>query len=490
MDLFVVLVICLSILIFLFLWNQRHAKGKLPPGPTPLPIIGNILQINIKNVSKSIIKLAEDYGPVFTLYFGMKPTVVLHGYEAVKQILIDQSEEFSGRGSLPVADNINKGLGIVFSNGETWKQTRRFSLMVLRNMGMGKRTIEHRIQEEALCLVEALKKTNGLPCDPTLLLSCAPCNVICSIIFRNRFEYSDEKLLTLIKYFNENAVIASTPWIELFNAFPSLLRYFPGSHNTIFKNMTEQRKFILEKIKKHQESLDLNNPQDFIDYFLIKMEKEKHNKHSEFTMDNLITTVWDVFSAGTETTSLTLRYGLLLLLKHPEVTAKVQEEIDRVVGRNRSPCMQDRSRMPYTDAVVHEIQRYIDLVPSNLPHATTRDVKFREYLIPKGTVILTSLTSVLHDGKEFPNPGQFDPGHFLDESGNFKKTDHFMAFSAGKRVCVGEGLARMELFLLLVSILQHFTLKPVVDPKHLDTAPSFKGIVSIPPFCEMCFIPV
>lgn len=60
-----------------------------------------------------LFQLAEDYGPVFTLYFGMKPTVVLHGYEAVKQVLIDQSEEFSGRGSLPVADNINQGLGML-----------------------------------------------------------------------------------------------------------------------------------------------------------------------------------------------------------------------------------------------------------------------------------------------------------------------------------------------------------------------------------------
>ncbi|KAB0346977.1 hypothetical protein FD754_011834 [Muntiacus muntjak] len=431
MDLFVVLVICLSFLIFLFLWNQRHAKGKLPPGPTPLPIVGNILQINTKNVSKSISKLAEDYGPVFTLYFGMKPTVVLHGYEAVKQVLIDQGDKFSGRGSLPVADHINQGLGIVFSNGEIWKQTRRFSLMVLRNMGMGKRTIEHRIQEEALCLVEALKKTNGSPCDPTFLLSYAPCNVICSIIFRNRFEYSDENFLALARSLDENATIFSTPWIE-----------------------------------------------------------EKHNKQSEFTVDNLITTLWDVLTAGIETTSITLRYGLLLLLKHPEVTAKVQEEINRVVGRSRSPCMQDRSCMPYTDAVIHEIQRYIDLLPNNVPHAAAQDIKFREYLIPKGTTILTSLTSVLHDGKEFPNPEQFDPGHFLDKCGNFKKSDYFMAFSAGKRVCVGEGLARMELFLLLVSILQHFTLKPLVDPKNIDTTPLLKGSGSIPHFYEVCFIPV
>ncbi|ELR48318.1 hypothetical protein M91_10697, partial [Bos mutus] len=104
----------------------------------------------------------------------------------------------------------------------------------------------------------------------------------------------------------------------------------------------------------------------------------------------------------------------------------------------------------------------------------------------QGTTILTSLTSVLHDGKEFPNPEQFDPGHFLDKSGNFKKSDYFMVFSAGKHasflVCIGEGLARMELFLLLVSILQKFTLKPLVDPKNIDTTPLLKGVGSIPHF--------
>ncbi|XP_011736638.2 cytochrome P450 2C18 isoform X2 [Macaca nemestrina] len=431
MDPAVALVLCLSCLFLLSLWRQSSGRGRLPSGPTPLPIIGNILQLDVKDMSKSLTNFSKVYGPVFTVYFGLKPIVVLHGYEAVKEALIDHGEKFSGRGSFPVAEKVNKGLGILFSNGKRWKEIRRFSLMTLRNFGMGKRSIEDRVQEEALCLVEELRKTNASPCDPTFILGCAPCNVICSVIFHNRFDYKDQRFLNLMEKFNENLRILSSPWIQ-----------------------------------------------------------EKHNLQSEFTIESLIATVTDMFGAGTETTSTTLRFGLLLLLKYPEVTAKVQEEIECVVGRNRSPCMQDRSHMPYTDAVVHEIQRYIDLIPTNLPHAVTCDVKFRNYLIPKGTTIITSLTSVLHNDKEFPNPEVFDPGHFLDRSGNFKKSDYFMPFSAGKRMCVGEGLARMELFLFLTTILQNFNLKSQIDPKDIDITPIANAFGRVPPLYQLCFIPV
>ncbi|XP_006770058.2 PREDICTED: cytochrome P450 2C26-like [Myotis davidii] len=91
----------------------------------------------------------------------MKPTVVLHGYEAVKEALIDRGKEFAGRGSFPVFEKVNQGFGILFSSGKRWKEIRRFSLMTLRNLGMGKRNIEDRVQEEARCLVEELRKTNG-----------------------------------------------------------------------------------------------------------------------------------------------------------------------------------------------------------------------------------------------------------------------------------------------------------------------------------------
>ncbi|XP_076690249.1 cytochrome P450 2C18-like isoform X7 [Callospermophilus lateralis] len=431
MDPVVALVISLSCILLLSLWRQRSGRLRLPPGPMPLPILGNILQIDVKNISKSLTNLSKAYGPVFTVYFGTRPTVVLHGYEAVKEALIDHGEVFSGRGSFPMIERVTKGLGILLTTGNRWKVMRRFSVMTLKNFGMGKRSIEDRIQEEARCLVEELRKTESSPCDPTFLLSCAPCNVIFSIIFHNRFHYKDQHFLNLMRKLNENVAILSSPWIQL-----------------------------------------------------------GHIPQTEFTTEALVSLVNDLFGAGTETTSTTLRYGLLLLLKHTEVTAKVKEEIDHVIGRHRSPCMQDRSSMPYTEAVLHEIQRYIDLVPINTPHAVTCDINFRNYFIPKGTTIITSLTSVLHDNKEFPNPEKFDPGHFLDERGKFKKSDYFIPFSIGKRICAGEGLARMELFLILTTILQNFHLKSVVDPKDIDTTPVFNGFVSVPPAYQICFIPV
>ncbi|XP_008115537.1 cytochrome P450 2C23 [Anolis carolinensis] len=483
------LVVFISCLVFSAVWKSRMKKEKLPPGPTPLPIIGNILQLKTNYLDQAIHKLSQKYGPVFTMYVGTERVVVLNGYDAVKEALIDRADEFSARGKLPLADKINKGKGIIFSNGERWKQLRRFALTTLRNFGMGKKSIEERIQDETQYVVEYLQNTKEKPFDPTFMLSCSTSNVICSIVFGKRYEYNDKRFLSIMASMNENFEVFSSPWGQLYNIFPSLMDFIPGPHHKVASNSNKNAEFVLEEAKEHRATLDPSSPRDYIDCFYIKMDQEEQNDASEFTIENLIFCVLDLFTAGTETTSTTLRYGLLILQKYPEIEAKVQEEIDQVIGGARKPCMADRGKMPYTDAVIHEIQRFISLVPLSVPHAVLKDTVFREYVIPKGTTIYPVLTSVLCDTKEFRNPTKFDPQHFLHEDGSFRKSDYFMPFSAGKRICAGEGLARMELFLFLTTILQNFKLKPLTDPKDIDISPQMSSIGSLPRSYQLCVVP-
>ncbi|NXI51972.1 CP2CL protein, partial [Chloroceryle aenea] len=485
----VVLLVCVACLLSFVAWRGKSGKGKMPPGPVPLPILGNVLQVKPKNLAKTLQKLSEEYGPVFTVHMGSDPVVMLYGYDVVKEALVDRAEEFAARGKMPLGDRANNGLGIIFSNNKEWLQVRRFALTTLRNFGMGKRTIEERIQEETEHLLEEINKTKGKPFDPTFMLSCAVSNVICSIVFGKRYDYKDKKFLDLMSKLNNIFEMMNSHWGQLYQMFSKILNHLPGPHNRIFTEFDGLKAFVSEEVKMHQASLDPSSPQDFIDCFLSKMQEEKELPNSSFHMENLVTTTFDLFAAGTETTSTTVRYGLLLLLKYPKIQEKVQEEIDQVVGRSRRPCVADRTQMPYTDAVVYEIQRFISLIPLGLPHTVTKDTPFREYIIPKGTTIFPILSSVLHDSKEFPNPNEFNPGHFLRENGTFKKSEFFMPFSAGKRICPGEGLARMEIFLLVATILQNFTLKSTVDPQELDITPTLSGTGNVPPAYQLCALP-
>ncbi|XP_057568200.1 cytochrome P450 2F5 isoform X2 [Hippopotamus amphibius kiboko] len=377
------ILLLLLALVCLFLTIGSRGKGRLPPGPRPLPLLGNLLQLRSQDMLTSLTKLSKEFGSVYTVYLGPRRVVVLSGYQAVKEALVDQGEVFSGRGNYPVFFNFTKGNGIAFSNGDKWKVLRRFSIQILRNFGMGKRSIEERILEEGNFLLEELRKTEGEPFDPTFVLSRSVSNVICSVIFGSRFDYDDERLLTIIHHINDNFQIMSSPWGELYNIFPSLLDWVPGPHRRLFENYGRMKDLIASSIRDHQASLDPDSPRDFIDCFLTKMAQESQDPLSHFHMDTLLMTTHNLLFGGTETVGTTLRHAFLALLKYPKVQARVQEEIDRVVGRARLPTLDDRAAMPYTDAVIHEVQRFANVIPLNLPHRVTQDTTFQGFLIPK-----------------------------------------------------------------------------------------------------------
>ncbi|XP_064359178.1 cytochrome P450 2G1-like [Dromaius novaehollandiae] len=469
--------------------RHRHPQGRLPPGPAPLPLLGNLLQLSTRRPLQALMQLREKYGPVFTVHLGPRRVVVLCGHEAVREALVDHAEEFSGRGALAIIDRNFNGFGVALANGERWKQLRRFSLTVLRNFGMGKRSIEARIREEAQFLLQALRDTREQPFDPTYFLSRTVSNVISAVVFGSRFDYADGTFLELLRLVNQSFVELSTPWAQLYDMFSGVLRYLPGRHNRLYRLIEELKGFVAARVAANRASLDPAAPRDFIDCFLIQGDKESQNPASEFNSTNLVLTALNLFFAGTETVSSTLRFGFLFLMKHPQVEEKVHEEIERVIGRHRAPASEDRVNMPYTEAVIHEIQRLTDIVPLGMPHAVTRDTLFRGYLLPKGTDVFPVLGSVLRDPAYFSRPEEFDPGRFLDADGRFKRNDAFVPFSLGKRICLGEALARMELFLYFTTVLQSFSLRPRVPPAQLDVSPRLSGFGNVPPRYELSLVP-
>ncbi|KAK7801143.1 hypothetical protein U0070_007057 [Myodes glareolus] len=468
-----VLLLLTLIMGFLLLLIRGHTKsrGYLPPGPRPLPLLGNLLQMDRGGLLNSFMQLKKKYGDVFTVHLGPRPVVMLCGTEAIREALVDQAEAFSGQGTTAVVQPIFKDYGVIFANGERWKALQQFSLATMKDLGMGKQNVEVWIQEEARCLVEELRKSQGAPLDPTFLFQCITANIICSIVFGERFDYKDRQFLRLLDLFYQTFSLISSLSSQVFELFSGFLKYFSGTHRHICKNLQEVLDYIGHSVEKHQAILDPNNPRDFIDTYLLRMEKEKSNQHTEFHDQNLMMSMMSLFFAGTETSSTTLCYGFLLLLKYPHVAEKVQKEIDQVIGSHRPSTLEDLTKMPYTEAVIHEIQRFSDLAPIG------------------NTKVYPILSAALYDPQYFEQPDTFNPYHFLDANGALKKNEAFMPFSIGKRICLGEGIAHNELFLFFTTILQNFSVSSPVAPKDIDLRPKESGVSKIPPKYQICFLP-
>uniref|UniRef100_A0A673AL93 Cytochrome P450, family 2, subfamily AE, polypeptide 1 n=1 Tax=Sphaeramia orbicularis TaxID=375764 RepID=A0A673AL93_9TELE len=479
----------LLLFIVVFILTADYIKNRrltgFPPGPPALPIVGNIFTLDHKRTHESMTELAGRYGDVYSMRMGQRWVVVLNGFEAVTQALVTQGDSFSDRPSIPLYDDIFHGLGVILSNGHMWKQQRRFALSTLKYFGFGKKSLEPMILEEFTYVAKEISAYKGKPFNPHLIVNNTVANIICLLVFGHRFEYGDEQFKKMMKLFEQSIQIQVSVLAELYNAFPQLMRCLPGPHQK-FKRINEELKdFVRTEVKDHKQKWDPSDLRDFIDYYLNEIQMSKGQDDSTFDEECLIMSVLDLFGAGSETTSTTLRWAFLFMVKYPEIQERVQAEIDSVIGQSRPPSVDDRADLPYTDAVIHEIQRMGNIVPLNLPHVTNRDVHLRGYTIPKGVTIIPNLTSVLFDKREWKTPFTFNPGHFLNEEGKFEPSDEILQF--WKRLCLGENLARMELFLFFTSFMQHFTfsmppgVKPVLDYRF--------GITLSPVHYEICAKP-
>ncbi|XP_066451663.1 cytochrome P450 2K4-like isoform X2 [Eleutherodactylus coqui] len=433
MDLVTILLAIVVILFLAFVFNKNSRQGRysnFPPGPKPLPIIGNALMLDLSKPHKTLLQLSKTYGTVFSVQLGFDKMVILCGYETIKDALFNHADEFSERPKLELFATTTKDHGLIFANGENWKAMRRFTLSTLRDYGMGKKGIEQKIMDESNCLVQAFKAREGKPFDNLQLINTAVANIIVSTVIGVRFDYEDPTIVRLVNLINENIRLLGSRLVRLYNSYPYLIHWMPGPHKKAFANMKEMQNFIRETFTRQKKELDLNDQRNLVDAFLAKQQEDKPEATLYFHDENLTALVADLFTAGMETTSTTLRWGLLLMMKYPEIQRKIHNEIEAVIG-SAQPQVEHRKEMPYTDAVIHEIQRFGDIVPGSAPHVTSKDVTFRGYSIPKGTVVIPLLHSVLRDKNYFEKPYEFHPEHFLDSEGKMKKIEAFIPFSIG-----------------------------------------------------------
>ncbi|KAM6162468.1 cytochrome P450 2D17-like isoform 1-T1 [Erethizon dorsatum] len=485
--------VAVAVAVFLLLvdllhWRQRWA-ARYPPGPVPVPGLGNLLQLDFHNMVECCRKLWGRFGDAFSLQLAWEPVVVLNGPAAVREALVSHSEDTADRPPMPVYDHLGVGQrsqGVILAHyGPTWRELRRFSVSTLRNFGLGKKSLEQWVTEEAACLCAAFATQDRRPFSPSALLNKATCNVIASLIYVCRFEYEDLRLGRLLRLLQDTLKEESGIMRQVLNAVPVLLR-IPGLPGTVFPGQKAFMDLLDELLAEHRKTWNpAQPPRDLTDTFLAEVEKAKGSPESSFSDENLRLVVGDLFTAGMVTTSTTLAWALLLMILHPDVQRRVQQEIDEVIGQRRHPEMGDQARMPFTNAMIHEVQCFGDIVPLGVPHMTSRDTEVKGFLIPKGTMLIVNLSSVLKDETVWEKPFCFHPGHFLDARGHFVKHEAFMPFLAGRRACLGEPLARMELFLFFTCLLQRFSFSvPEGQPRPSDCA-HFAALVSPSPY-KLC----
>ena len=228
--------------------------------------------------------------------------------------------------------------------------------------------MEEMIQEEVATFKSLIERNMSKPFDFMNKLNLPILNALWRITVGERFDYDNPRLLSIVERLTASVALFGHPLQALKLAFPRLALTFPKlfQRDVIVKILGDIIDLMQESIDKHRETFDANAPRDFIDMMLIEIENTE-DKNSSFYgqagLDNLKINLFDLFLAGSETTSTTLTWAALYMVRYPEVQKKVQEELDNVVGVNRSPSMTDKPNLPYTQAVIMEIQRHSNVLP-------------------------------------------------------------------------------------------------------------------------------
>ncbi len=332
--------------------------------------------------------------------------------------------------------------------------------------------MEELVAEEVEKVCHALERESGKFLQLRGRFNIAVVNALWKVLTNSKLDHDDPELESIVNAIDQFVYEFAQPlFVIASNKKNTML--FKIMERLKLTLLTESVRRVFNHISRsityHEQTYQEDMPRDFLDEYIKKMNTDaKTSVPSSFVGDvgkrNMLNIMFDLLLAGSDTTATTLAWAFLFMLKHPKCLKKVQEELDLACGKTRTPQWADRVNTPYTEATIHEIQRMANVLFLAVPHKVTRDTTLGGYNIPAGTHVLHSIDHVMHDPSVFPSPRQFNPECFLEKdekSGQVKFVPHahVIPFGVGKQRCLGETLAKMELYLFFAGIVHQFDIE-------------------------------
>ncbi|KAI0056482.1 cytochrome P450 [Artomyces pyxidatus] len=454
--------------------RRRVSATPLPPGPAGYPLIGNLLDWPFEHGWLTFHKWAQKWGDIMYLeIFGLH-IVILNSIETT-QSLMSQAMYSDRPPLMMVGQMMGFGPSIVLAPyGEHWKSMRRITQQSL-NRASSLQFLPSQLADTRMLLQQLLDTPEKYISNIRYALG----KNLIENTYGIKVDSPNSEFVKLSRETHEviqNAVIPGSFFVDIFPSLKYVPSWFPGAG---FKNLARiarghgqhmvdgafsaAKKSMVgaDAIPSLVGSLLNNNP--------TEMSREDYEYIIKWAAGSL-------YGAGTESTVSGISTFFLMMATHPEVQAKAQAELDRVLGPGRLPTFEDRASLPYLEAVIKEVLRFHPPTPLGIAHRLSEDDVVGGYHLPKGAIVLSNIWGMSMNPKHYPNPEKFDPERFTPWNPNPQLDPGTHVFGFGRRACLGVHYSTAAIYITVSNVLAAFNIK-AQDAKGVDVhvEPEFTG---------------
>ncbi|KIK66004.1 hypothetical protein GYMLUDRAFT_257904 [Collybiopsis luxurians FD-317 M1] len=455
-----------TVLTFIYFLRLRrdNPKSQYPPGPT----------INSMPTYDSWIQYRDwgrEYGPL--LYIRSQNVLIINHLQVATDLLENRARIYSDREASVMMDlsgltDLNVGLQR-YSN--KWRRNRKVFQQNFRQA-----TISQFYPAQYKEVHLFLRRIISTPSNFMRHAMALSQRTIYSALYELDVDPDDEiarKSTEVVQnIFSVIILNGAFPMVERFPWLRYLPSWFPGC---TFKRLANQSRQGMMEAKTIPLDLAVNNLKTGLKTSLMAELAIQHEENLE-AIEAIQAMGMASLLAGADTTAGSIGSFLLAMVMHPDIQVKGQEEIDRVVGKDRLPTFEDRQSLPYVESIYQEVMRLDPPIPLGLSHASIEDDFYRGFHIPKGCVIIPNIWAMNRDPELFSEPDRFLPERFLNApNGPFIRVRENPSFGFGRRVCPGRYMADNTVWLTIVSVLATLTLGKAKDDegKEIDISGEF-----------------